>query len=273
MGGRGSTSNLLKAQNVVTPGPRLQPQPQLKPQQPPQPDPVAQQVPDANNTPVTANVLDTLTKMSDGQLAQAFIDSQRSSLPNHLDDAADITQKFVFQIGANAKPQVLDSAAFSKFMADNNISQSEVLARSIGGGTLKTTAGNSRTLTPKDIADMMMYSRVNYVGGKIGGQAYGAGTYFDMNGGRNTGYANGLTVNAVLNPKTARVITKSQLLTRARAFDRSHPQFARATGGVSTSFHNNNMSVYALAMGYNVIKDDYSGYHNVISRDALVYRK
>ena len=39
------------------------------------------------------------------------------------------------------------------------------------------------------------------------------------------------------------------------------------------SFFNNNMSVYALAMGYNVIKDSSSGYHNVIDRKALVYKK
>lgn len=269
MGGRGSASNLLKAQTIVAPGPRLQPQPP----QPLQPDPVAQQVPDNNNTPVAANVLDALTKMSDAQLAQAFIDSQRGNLPNHLDDAADITQKFVFHIGANERPQVLDAAAFSKFMADNNIPQRQMLSRSIDGGTLKTTSGGSRALTAQDVADMMMYSRLNYVGGKHGGQALGAGTYFDMNGGGATGYGSGKTINAVLNPKTARIITKTNLLQKARAFDRSHPQFARATGGVDSAFHNNNMSVYALAMGYNVIKNDIGGYHNVISRDALVYRK
>lgn len=41
----------------------------------------------------------------------------------------------------------------------------------------------------------------------------------------------------------------------------------------STTFHNNNMSIYALAMGYNVIKDSSSGYHNVIDRSALVYKR
>ncbi|MGN0735180.1 MAG: hypothetical protein ACI4LP_05105 [Anaerovoracaceae bacterium] len=271
MGGRGSTSKLVRARNPI-PAPQMQPQ-QNQPTQP-QPNPIAQQVPDDNNTPVTPDALTSFTQMSDAQLAQVFLDSQKTGLPNHLDDAADITQRFVFYNGLNDKPMVLDSAAFNQFMSDNNINQSQILSRSINGGTLKTSAGGSRNLTPKDVADMMMYSRLNYVGGKHGGQAYGAGTYFDMNGGGNTGYASGKTVNAVLNPKTAKVISKSALLKQAAAFDKSHPQFAKATGGISASFYNNNMSVYALAMGYNVIKEDGQyGYHNIIDRKALVYRK
>lgn len=267
MGGRGSTSKLTRQRTA----PQPLPQP---PQQPkPQTNPIAQQVPDDTNTPVTPGALTALSQMTDAQLAQAFTASQKASMPNHLDDAADITQRFVFYNGLNDKPTVLDAAAFQQFMADNNISQGQVLSRSINGGTLKTSAGGSRNLTAKDVADMMMYSRLNYVGGKHGGQAYGAGTYFDMNGGRNTGYASGMTVNAVLNPKTAKIITDSALKKKAAAFDRSHPQFAKATGGYKTSFYNNNMSVYALAMGYNVIKDSTGSYHNVIDRSALVYQK
>ena len=119
---------------------------------------------------------------------------------------------------------------------------------------------------------MMTQSRLNYIGGKHGGQAYGAGTYFDQTGGRNTGYGQ-TTVTAVLNPKTARIVSSSDLAKKAAAFDRSHPKFAKATGGYSTAFYNNNMSIYALAMGYNVIKDATGSYHNVIDRKALVYRK
>lgn len=266
MGGRGSTSNLTRARKVI-PTPQLQPQ-QNQPTQP-QPNPIAQQVPDDTNTPVAPDALTSFTQMSDAQLAQVFLDSQKSGLPNHLDDVADITQKFVFHNGINDKPLVLDSAAFNQFMTDNNIQQSQMLSRSVNGGKLKTSAGGSRTLTPKDVTDMMMYSRLNYIGGKHGGQVYGAGTYFDMNGGRNTGYGNGATVNAVLNPKTAKVISQDALRTAAAKFDKTHPQFARATGG----FRSGNQSIYALVMGYNVIKSDYNNYHNVIDRKALVYRK
>ena len=270
MGGRGSQSRITMGRNpqALTP-PAPQPQP------PQQPAPITQQVPDDTNTPVTPDILASLSQMSDAQLAQAFIASQKTALPNHLDDKSDITQKFVFHIGLNDKPMVLDDNAFKKFMADNNIPQAQVLARGIGGGVLKTSAGGQRKLSPKDVSDMMMYSRLNYVGGKQGGQAYGAGTYFNMNGGKPTGYggSGGMLVKAVLNPSTAKIITDTALRSKAAAFDRTHPQFARATGGYKMSFFNNNMSVYALAMGYNVIKDSSSGYHNVIDRKALVYKK
>lgn len=266
MGGRGGKSNLTRPSAVPAP-PMLQPQ--IQTQQPP----ISQQLPDDSNTPVQLDALDQLTGMPDAQLAQFFTDSQQTDLPNHLGDVNDITQKFVFAAGLNSKPEVLDAAEFKQFMADNNIPQSEILSRSINGGTLRTSTGSTRNLTAQQVADMAMYSRLNYIGGKHGGQAYGAGTYFDMNGGGNTGYASGMTLNAVLNPKTARVITDHALRAKAAAFDKSHPAFAKATGGYRTSFRNNNMSVYALVLGYNVIKDASGSYHNIIDRSALVYKK
>ena len=274
MGGRGSSSGMTP--QTATPfmrAPKMAPPQSPQQQQPPAPDPIVNQVPDNTNTPITPNALDNLVNMSDAQLAQLFNASQNTALPNHLGDANDQTQRFVFQIGLNDKPMVLDAAAFAKYMSDNGISQSQILARSVNGGVLKTSSGGSRNLSPKDIVEMMTSSRLNYIGGKHGGQAYGAGTYFDMNGGGSTGYGSGMTVHAVLNPKTAKVITSSQLRVKAQQFDQSHPQFAKATGGYSTSFNNNNMSIYALAMGYNVIKSSHSGYHNIIDRKALVYKK
>lgn len=267
MGGRGSSSGLTAtaAPTQPTPGPKLK-------IPVPAPNPIADQVPDDNNTPVTPNALDSLVGMTDDQLTQVYLDSQKVGLPNHLGDADDKTQRFVFQIGLNDKPMVLDSAAFNQFMSDNNISQSQILSRSVNGGTLKTSSGSLRNLSAKDVVDMMTQSRLNYIGGKHGGQAYGAGTYFDQTGGRNTGYGQ-TTVTAVLNPKTARIVSSSDLAKKAAAFDRSHPKFAKATGGYSTAFYNNNMSIYALVLGYNVIRSSHNNYHNVIDRKALVYRK
>lgn len=272
MGGRGGASGLTRVRRMpqsqfITP-----PTPQPT-QQPQQTGPIQNQVPDDNNTPVAPDPMGQLQGMSDAQLAQLYTQSQKAQLPNHLGDVDDKTQKFIFTIGMNDKPLVLDQAAFQQFMQDNNIPQSQVLARSIGGGSLKSSAGNRSNLTPQDIADMLKYSRLNYIGGKIGGQAYGAGTYLDMNGGRNTGYGNGATLTGVLNPNTAKVVTDSRLKSLAQAFDRTHPQFAKATGGYSTSFHNNNMSIYATVLGYNVIKDATGSYHNVIDRKALVLLK
>jgi len=237
---------------------------------------IQNQVPTPQNTPVasSADIYADLAAMTDAQLAQVYRDSQRTSLPNHLNDNPDVTQKFVYSIGLNERPMVLDAASFNQFMSDNNIPQSQLLARSVNGGVVTTTAGNRVGITAQDILDQMKYSRLNYIGGKHGGQAYGAGTYFDMTGGRNTGYGQ-TTAVAVLNPATARVITDAQLSRMAHAFDQSHPQFARATGGYNTGYSGgrNNMSVYAVVMGYNVIKDAHGTYHNVIDRAALTYRQ
>jgi len=96
-----------------------------------------------------------------------------------------------------------------------------------------------------------------------------------MTGGSSTGYG-GTTANAVLNPNTARIISDSALANKAQAFAQSHPKFASAVG----RFSNSTMSIYALAMGYNVITDHSGGarpksgdYYNIIDRSALVYLK
>lgn len=208
-------------------------------------------------TPTQATAtLAQIASMTDDQLAQAVIASRHVDMPNFLNDVPDATQRFVYQVGLNGAPTVLDQQQFDAFRHQHNIPRSQILSRSVNGnGPYSAT----------QILNTFKYSELNYIGGKHGGQAYGAGTYFDMNGGRSTGYG-GTTMNAVLNPNTARVISGSNLLTQARSFARSHPKFANAVGAVSTR----NMSIYALAMGYNVISDGMNSYHNVIDRSAVV---
>lgn len=266
MGGRGSNSKIQR--RTPTPTPAAPPQQQPQQQQPAQP-----QTP-MNQTPVVQNAVGVLSAMSDDQLAQLMRQSKGIDMPNHLNDAVDATQKFVYQAGLNEQPQVLDDAAFQQYLQDNNIPRSDILARSVGGANY-TVNGVTMRLTPQQVTDIMKYSALNYVGGKHGGQVYGAGTYFDRNGGNATGYGNGSSVAtavAVLNPATARVIDKATLQRQIPQFIQSHPKFAREVG---SSVSNNTLSLYALAMGYNVITDSRTNpsYHNVIDRAALVYRK
>lgn len=259
MGGGGAPTPPINAAN---PGPQPQ-------QNPPQPN-VQQMVQNAQNNqqpPVVPNGVQNLASMSDAQLASLFNSSKSTQLPNHLNDAHDVTQKFVYTAGLNAKPQVLDKNAFNQYLKQNGISRSQILSRSVNGGSY-TVNGIQYKLSPSQVTDLIKYGDLNYIGGKHGGQALGAGTYYDMNGGRNTGYAGGATTIAVLSP-SARPIDRSTLGRRAAAFDRTHPQFARATGG----YNSRNMSVYALVMGYNVITAQGSGYHNVIDRSAIICQK
>ena len=270
MGGRGSKSGISTATVYVR-------QPNILNAPPTQPQsvaPVSLQPPDDDNTPITPDAIQNLTDLTDDELAQAVIDARNAQMPNMLADVSDITQRFIYTIGANEKPLVLDNQAFKQFMSDNNIPQSEVLARSVDDISYTNNDGTHIKMTADRVSRLLKYSRFNYIGGKHGGQAYGAGTYFDMNGGRNTGYGS-TTINAVLNPATARVITDTQLYNQAAAFSRTHPKFAAAIGKLSGSFSggSNTMSIYAMAMGYNVIKNDYGTYYNVIDRKAIVYRR
>ena len=254
----------INAGNIITPA-------AVQQQQPPQPQqPPIAQAPTPTNTPVQPDALSTLTKMSDDQLTGLLRQAKAAQIPNHLNDAPDITQKFAFVAGVNEKPTVLDDASFDQYLKDNHIPRRDILARSVNPITFK--AGSvTFTYTAKDVTDMLKYSSLNYIGGKHGGQVYGAGTYFDKTGGRSTGYGNGTTsatAIAVLNPQTAHPISLNTLRSRIPAFQRSHPKFAQALGRADSD----NYSIYAMAMGYNVITSDVNGYHNIIDRKALVYR-
>lgn len=240
---------------------------------------VQNQTPTAQNTPVTSNALKNLVALSDSQMAAQVIASRNADMPNHLKDVKDVTQSFAFQIGLNEKPLVLDNAAFNQYLADNKIPQKEILARTVSGTSYTNADGTKVNLSGNDVNDILRYSRVNYIGGKHGGTSYGSGAYFEMNGGSNTGYGGGSsssTMQGVLNPKTAKVIEKYQLLRDISSWSSKHPQTARAIGSVN----NKNLSIYALCMGYNVISSGSSSvhgrngdYYNVIDRSALVLKQ
>lgn len=231
----------------------------------------ASQTPNDQNTPVQPGGVTALTQMTDDELAKLVNDSKNAIMPNFLADVNDVTQAFVYQAGMNERPQVMDATAFSQFLAANSIPQSQVLARSCNDIQYQA-GGHQMSLSGKQQADMLMYSRFNYIGGKVGGQAFGAGTYFAQNGGTNTGYGN-YTMVAALDPSKARIISRDRLAREASRFAQTHPKFARAVGGYNTSFHNNNMSIWALVMGYNVVKDAGDSRTNVIDRSVLVFRQ
>ena len=238
-----------------------------------------QQQPDVQPPPPQNTAPDTLAQgfqqligATDSQLAQIAQQARQTDLPNILNDVDDITQRFVYAAGINDKPAVLDDADFDKFLRDNNIPRSRVMARSVDDITYTNADGTRVRLSAQQQADLLKYSRLTYVGGKHGGMRSGAGAYFAQNGGVQTGYGS-RTMVAAINPKSARIITRDKLIRDMHAFAQSHPQFARQVGAPNTNFSRNNMGVYALAMGYNVVHDTSQGYFNVIDRSALVFRK
>lgn len=266
MGGRGSGSGLASAGGGGGGGFVAQPPQQQQQRQAPQQQQVNLQPSSALQTNAQASAtLAQIMSMSDDQLAQAVRDSRNVDMPNFLNDKPDPTQKFVYQVGLNGAPTVMDQQQLDQFMKQNNIPRSHILSRSVNG---------NGPYTAQHIMDIFKYSELNYIGGKYGGMMSGAGTYFDMNGGRGTGYG-GTTMTAILNPQTARVVDYYDLQRKATAFAKSHPKFVQAVGGMPSRGAGGNMSVWALAMGYNVISGGpvSSTYHNIIDRSAVIVLK
>lgn len=252
--------------------PNLQPNTTVQPANQNNPN-VQNQTPNAQNTPVTPGAVTALTKMTDDELAALVYASQKAQMPNYLADRPDPTQKFVFQAGINEKPMVLDQQAFNQYLQDNNIPQGEILSRSVNGANYLNQQGYTVRYTSDQIQKILKYSNLTYIGGKHGGQLLGAGAYFAMNGGGYTGYG-GNTAVAVLNPN-AKIIEKYTLQSQIKQFAQTHPKFAAAVGPVT----NQSLSIYALAMGYQVIAQSSTkhpnsdDYYNIIDRSALVYKE
>ena len=247
---------------------------------PAQPTPVPPAAPaaPATNTTVTSNAVKNFAAMSDTAMAAEINKAVSVGMPNQLADRPDATQQLVFSAGFNEKPMVLDTKGFNQFMKANGMTTSDLLSRDVDPVSYKNASNTQVKMTAQDVIDMMMYSRVNYIGGKVGGQALGAGTYFDHTGGKGTGYGGSghKTAVAVLNPKTAKIITYSQLKSDIPSWKRSHPKSAKAIDNLAKKAGGRSSeSLYALAMGYNVISRNpgaRGGYVNVIDRSALVYR-
>ena len=289
MGGRGTSSGSKRSGQSFT---RQQPmtgsagggasaprtQQQTQPAQQAQPAAPMPQAPTPILPPApTPTTLQQLSQMNDGQVTSILKAAETAKIPNHLKDRYDPTQQLIYQIGLNAPPTVMDASHFSQFMKANNISQSEVMSREVGGGKYNTTAGNIRKLTAQQVAQMWLSDPYNYIGGKHGGQALGAGAYFAMNGGRSTGYASGgVKMNAVLNPQTARVISVNKLQAQARSWARTHPkadaQIRKMARSSKASFGSAELSLYAAVLGYNVINGG-GNYYNIIDRAAVVVKQ
>ena len=89
-----------------------------------------------------------------------------------------------------------------------------------------------------------------------------------MNGGRNTGYggSSASKIKAALNPSKARVGSQSQIQSKYSAWSRTHQQSAQAINNLRSG---DRQTMMALVTGYNVIKDPWGSYHNVIDRSAV----
>lgn len=203
------------------------------------------------NRTVTAG---QIARMPDKDLALAVIESRKAVLPDCLNDVTDSTQNFVYYLGLNSKPLVLDRKRFDEFMRDNNIPGNQIMSRVIWDDGQHTAHEHIETLK---------YSEYNYIGGKHGGQRIGAGIYFEMNGGSVPKHFMGKNkpatlINAVYNPETVKPIDIQTLLMVAECLKERKPAFVEAVGpSVVGLLGKSNISFYALAIGCNVITQCY----------------
>lgn len=201
-----------------------------------------------NSTNTNKSQYNKFMQMSDDEKASAIITSVGTKgditrLPTPLQKGGESrVQKVVHDLGLHDKPTVLDTKAFNKFMKDNNLGMKDLMTRS---------ADNQNTFKA------FMTSAYNYIAGRKGGSVYGEGTYFDHSNGHNTNYGR-WSMNAVLNPQTAKVVKYDDLWKIRQNFS---PALQKAVGSQE--------SLIALAAGYNVIEVS-NGYTVILDRSAVV---
>lgn len=195
----------------------------------------------------------------------------------------EVAQEFVKMNNLNSKPVVLNDDDFQKYMKNNGIRDSDVLARGIVDNT-------KEKLSAKQIADNFKYNENNILGGKVGNSTFGFGHYFGQVGyGKTTGYegedGKGSVIYAVFSKK-AKIIQSSDISKKFDAYVESHQKmFSKmndrqrkilgvkkySDGYAATS--NANRTILAAMMGYNVISSQKDNTFNVIDRSALIVEK
>ena len=212
-----------------------------------------------------------LERMSDTQLATFVQRAYGGQIPAGFHD--DPTQRLIHAAGWNGQPEIVTAT------------QAEAMARKRGAVALYRTVnddvGPGRSgKSSSQILNELRTDTVFSTGG-WGGQVYGGGVYFSdrLSGSKGYGHrgANPMTMGAVLNSK-AKVVSASDLNGSLGAnWVRSHPQAASSLGCSLTASGTVRASAgartaMAMAMGYNVVKNNASGrehYYTILDRSAL----
>lgn len=280
----GATNNISASASAPQPQPTPMPQPTPQPQQP-------QQQPNQNQQPqqpqihqVSVNDLTSLQQfanLDDRAMAKAIYDSGNTMLPVFLRDQPSATQNLVFAQGWNEAPLVLNNPAWNAYLAQNNIPKSQVMFRSSNPASYFDIPLQMQIdLTDAETADLLRYGQYSYIGGKYGGQALGAGSYFSMRATGRSIYGSA-TMKAVLSPN-ANIIDENALRTQTNMFNSKMPLTSSEIRRAANRFYSpkswtgssgEQSSLYALALGYNVVRASDHDYHNIILRNAIVMNK
>lgn len=241
-GGKRKVNISVKPVNVVQPQP-ISPQP-IQPAQ------------------TISSVYNNFFKMTKDQIADTIDKMIKLDIPDHL--ANNDFQKFIYNIGLNDKPQIVDDKTLDSmngveiFRTVNNVYDS------------KHDISYSADQIIKQI-QLASTTRVSDNGGSV----YGRGIYFADNKTGSSVYGN--TRGDV--KKTAQVRAKlnnnANIITYSRAYNGVNSEINSGTklGKILKKCDSDSrVSIYALTNGYNVISNG-RGYYNILNRNAMTMSK
>ena len=205
---------------------------------------------------------DNFMNMTDDQKAQAISNLASQDVPVFLAD--NDFQKFTYNLGLNDKPQLVDDSVLDSMNGTE-------LFRTVN--SINDTTNRIR-YNADEIANQVQRGSTTRVSDN-GGSAYGRGIYFADDYTESSYYGNSrgnikktAVVRAKLN-SNAKVITYSKADSGLRAEINSGSKLGKALAKCDRA---SQVSIYAMAKGYNVIYNQNS-YYNILSRNAVTMSK
>lgn len=204
----------------------------------------------------------SFVNMTDDEKADVISSMISQSVPAHLSD--NDFQKFIYNIGLNDKPQLVDDATLDG-MAGTEIFRTvnSVYDRK-----------NDISYNADQICKQVQSGRITRVSDS-GGSVYGKGIYFADNLRDSTDYGNSsgnVKKTAVIRGKlnsNAKVINYHSALSAASKEANSGSKLGNALKKCDSE---SMVSLYALAKGYNVITNG-RNYYNILNRNAVTISK
>lgn len=230
---------------------------------PPNPTPTPQPVQNADNVPQSMSAtFNSFMSMTDDDKADVIDAMVSQGVPSHLSNTD--FQKFIYNIGLNDKPQLVDDATL-------NAMSGKKMFRTVNSVyDSKNDLGYSAT----DIAKQIQTGKVTRTSDN-GGSVYGRGLYFANDLRSSTAYGNtrgNVKKTAVMSMKlnsNAKVINYYSAYSDMQKEIRSGSKLGKTLSKVD---RDSAVSIFALSKGYNVI-DATNGYYNVLSRQAITMSK
>lgn len=200
--------------------------------------------------------------MTDDEKADVITSMISQDVPDHLSDTD--FQKFIYNIGLNDRPDVVDDATLDSmsgtelFRTVNNVYDRQ----------------NDISYSADQIIKQIQAGRVTRTSDN-GGSVYGRGIYFadDKRGSSAYGNTRGnVKKTAIVRAKinsNAKTISHSSASAGARAEIKSGSKLGKALRKCDSD---SAVSIYAMSKGYNVITSGH-GYYNVLNRNAITMSK